>query len=78
MNDMKLKKVVCIVIFSKMIGEDKSCSCGWYCFLFYFCFEIRVGYYVSGEEYIVYLYENVYDSKNKVRGDFLVNNFSFY
>lgn len=78
MNDMKLKKAVCTVTSSEMTGEDKSCSCGRYCSSSYPCLEIRVGYHASGEEHIAYLYENVYDSKNKVRGDFLVNNFSFY
>ncbi|CAH3043739.1 unnamed protein product [Pocillopora meandrina] len=65
MNDMKLKKAVCTVTSSEMTGEDKSCSCGRYCSSSYPCLEIRVGYHASGEEHTAYLYENVYDSKNK-------------
>lgn len=65
MNDMKLESAECRVISSEVTVVEKSCSCGRYCSSSYPCLEITVSFNAGGEEHSAYLYENVYDSKNK-------------
>ena len=67
LNDMKLKSAECRVISSQITDEEKSCSCGRYCSSSYPCLEIRVSFNANGEGHTAYLYETVYNDKNKVR-----------
>lgn len=67
LNDMQLQSSRCTVISSEYTQEDMSCDCGRYCTSYYPCLQIQVFYFAKGKRQIAYLYQDVYDDKNKVR-----------
>ena len=66
LNDLRLQRAQCQVLSSEITAEDKSCDCGRYCTSSYDCLQIQVSYYSSGKRQKGYLYQDVYDDKNKV------------
>ena len=66
LNDLRLQRGQCQVNSSELTTEDKSCDCGRYCTSSYPCLQIQVSYYSRGKWQKGYLYEDVYDDKNKV------------
>lgn len=66
LNDLRLQRAQCQVLSSEMTTEYKSCDCGRYCTSSYPCLQIQVSYYSSGKRQKGYLYQDVYDDKNKV------------
>ena len=68
MNDLQLQRAQCKVISSEYTQEEVSCSCGRYCSSHYPCLQIQVAYIsAKGKWQTAYLYQDVYDDKNKVR-----------
>jgi len=65
LNDMQLQSSRCTVISSEYTQEDMSCDCGRYCTSYYPCLQIQVFYFAKGKRQIAYLYQDVYDDKNK-------------
>lgn len=65
LNDLRLQRAQCQVLSSEMTTEHKSCDCGRYCTSSYPCLQIQVSYYSSGKRQKGYLYQDVYDDKNK-------------
>lgn len=64
LNDLALQSARCKV-FSSMYTGDMSCDCGRYCTSSYDCLQIHVSYSAKGKRQTAYLYQNVYDDKNK-------------
>ena len=66
LNDLRLQRAQCQVLSSEYTADDKTCDCGRYCTSSYLCLQIQVSFFSSGKRQKGYLYQDVYDDKNKV------------
>ena len=66
LNDFRLERVHCKVFSSGYTDMKKSCTYHSIFHSSYPCFQIRVSFFAKGKQQAGYLYQSVYEDRNKV------------